>query len=154
MATHVPDLHMYVQAEVPYLLTVTVPDQSKADWFHSAAASPPVMLPESSSELATRAEAAAMAMTAALHAGTFVDMPSLTFGPAIQNSQLSFPTVLGVNMSVVFPEASSRFQAVTSAAMDTRVIVAEAMVESAAYELQVAVRDLPTLTGLENVCYY
>lgn len=142
-----------MQVTVPLLLTVTVLDQLTADLFHSSKADPPVVLPDEPGALASRAQAAALAMSALAHAGTFQDIPLADFADSLDRSPLLFPTVLEANVSIVFPEASASFTAFQSPEVDGRAMSLVAFAEAAAFELELAVRALPELPDSIGVCH-
>jgi hypothetical protein len=134
-----------VQVNVSLLLAVTVPDLGTATHFHNSSAAPPAPSPVNPNMLATRAQAAAHALSLLVHAGAFHGIPMPNIGASLKRSALGYPAVLDANVSIMFPEASGSFQAVRSPQMDTRELTLQAFAEDAAFALEMAVRAVPDL---------
>lgn len=136
------------------MLTVTVPDQSTADLFHNSTSQPPVPSPTEPRGFATKAEAAALALSSLAHAGTLQDIPLASLGANLVLSPFLYPTVLEANISISFLDASRKFTVAQNPRVDSRASALEAFAEAAAFELAVAVRALPELPDSIGVCYH
>lgn len=145
-----------MQVIVPLRLTVTVPDQRTADYLHTTAAHPPVLSPDTSS-FATRAQAAAMALTTKARARTFYDMHMPNFGTSLWTSSVTYPTISEANVSVYFIQPDDRFVSEQSPFTDSNSNTLEAFAEASAYELEVAIQtltDLPDSLGVRSSGLY
>jgi hypothetical protein len=68
-------------------------------------------------------------------------MPSLAAN--LQLSSLNYPKVTDANVSIIFTEASENFTAVLSPEVDTLQVSLLAFAEAAAFELDIALKELP-----------
>jgi hypothetical protein len=134
-----------VKVTVPLLLTATVPDQVTADRFHSSVDRSTLPSPVGPSTFATKAQAAAHALTVLVHADALRDIPMPNLDANLHLSPFSYPAVIDANVSIIFPEGSRSFNAVVSPRMDTRALALQAFAEDAAFALEVAVRAVPDL---------
>jgi hypothetical protein len=134
-----------VQVTTPLSLTVTVTDQVTADLMHTTAAQPSFPSPRDPSVLATRADAAALALTGLARAGAFHDIPMPTLAANLQLAPLLYPSVADANVSIIFTEASETFIAVQSPQVDALQASLLAFAEAAAFELEISLRSLPEL---------
>jgi hypothetical protein len=127
----------------PLTLILTVPDQYTADLFHTSAAEPPYPSLLNSSALATRADAAALALSGLARAGALYHIPMPSLAANLQLSSLNYPEVSDANVSIIFTEASENFTAVLSPEVDTLQVSLLAFAEAAAFELDIALKELP-----------
>jgi hypothetical protein len=140
-----------VQVTAPLFLTLTVPDQVTADLMHGTAAEPSFPSPRDPSALASRADAAALALTSLARTGAFHDIPIPTLAANLQLSPLLYPVVADANVSLIFIDNSANFTAVRSPQVDTLQASLLAFAEAAAFELEISLRTLPELTDSINV---
>jgi hypothetical protein len=134
-----------VQVTVPLTLTLTVPDQITADLLHTSTAEPPFPSPHNSSALATRVDAAALALSDLARSGAFHDIPMKSLAVNLQLSFLPYPVVADANVSIIITDASENFTAVRSPQVDTLQATLLAFAEAAAFELDVLLRAMPEL---------
>lgn len=135
------------------ILTMTVPDQLTADFFHFTAAcrhrgfdaAVPVPSVDDPNIYASKAEAAAIAVTSLLNDGHFMHLQMHDFGSSLDSSHLSYPNVREANVSIVLRHPPAMFVAQQSPEVDRRATALEAFAEVAAFELKVAVRALGEL---------
>jgi hypothetical protein len=135
-----------VQVTVPLILTLTVPDQNTADIFHTSAANPPFRSPRDPSVLATRADEAALSLSALARAGAFRDIPMPSLAANLKLATVPYPVITGANVSIIFTETSENFTAVQSEQVDTLQVSLLAFAEAAAFELHIALHALPELS--------
>jgi hypothetical protein len=140
-----------VQVTVPLTLTLTVPDQFTADLFHTSAAKPSYPSPLNPSAFATRADAAALALSGLARAGAFHDIPMPSLAANLKLSRLKYPVVTDTNVSMIFTETSDNFTALRSPEVDTLQESLLAFAEATAFELDVALQALPELAGSIDV---
>jgi hypothetical protein len=134
-----------VQVTVPLTLTLTVPDQFTADILHTSAADPSYPSPRDPSALATKADAAGLALSGLVRAGAFHDIPMPSLAVNLQHAWLTYPVVAQANVSIIFTGGFENFTAVRSPQVDTLQPSLLAFAEAAAFELDVALRALPEL---------
>jgi hypothetical protein len=132
-----------VQVTVPLILTLTVPDQFTADLFHTTAAQPSFPSPREPSALATRADAAGLALSGLARNGTFLHIPMSSFAANLQRASLPYPIVVIANVSIIMTEATVNFTAVQSPQVDSLQASLVTFAEAAAFELDVSLRALP-----------
>jgi hypothetical protein len=132
-------------------LTLTVPDQFTADFFHTSTAEPPYPSPQDPGVLATRADMAALALSALARSGKLHDVPMLSLAANLQLASLPYPAVADANVSIIFSEASENFTAVRSPQVDTRQAALLAFAEATASELDIALHALPVLPDAIDV---
>jgi hypothetical protein len=140
-----------VQVTVPLTLTLTVPDQFTAALFHTSAAKPPYPSPLNPRAFATRADAAALALSGLARAGAFHDIPMPNLAANLKLSRLTYPVVTDSNLTMIFTETSENFTAVRSPEVNTLQESLLAFAEATAFELDVALQSLPELAGAIDV---
>lgn len=146
---------------MPLVLTVTVRDQVTADLFHDTAAYPPVLAPNDPSSFASKAQAAAIALTSLIRTDIFRGINMADLGTDLAASPLSYPAFIHANMSLTVTEAWDGFVANKSPSIDPQTTAMEAFMEAAAFEIDLAVTslgNLPDAIGVSNqksflVCY-
>jgi hypothetical protein len=134
-----------VQVTVPLTLTLTVPDQLTADLLHTTAADPSYPSPSNPSALATRADAAGLALSGLVRTGTFLHIPMPSLAATLQRTSLPYPAVADANVSIIINEGSENFTAVRSPHVDALQESLLAFAEASAFELDVSLRSLPEL---------
>lgn len=142
----------WVQVDVPLVLTVTVPDQGMADLFHNTAAHPPTLAANDPTSFASKAQAAAMALTSLAGNGVFRGINMTDFRTSLDTSLISYPTIIQANVSLLLANPSIGFTAQRSPYLDPQSIAMEAFLEAAAFELDLAVRSLSDLPDSIGVC--
>jgi hypothetical protein len=135
---------------VPLTLTLTVPDQFTADLLHTTAAEPSYPSPRDPSALATRADAAGLALSGLVRAGTFLHIPMPSLAATLQRSSQPYPIVADANVSII-TEVSENFTAVRSPQVDTLQESLLAFADAAVFELDVSLRELPELSDSIHV---
>ena len=80
-----------------------------------------------------------------MRAGGLHGIPMPALGDALHRSQLLYPTAMHANVTIQFQQPSGSFVAAQSTDVDTRAPALEALAEAAAFELEAAVRQLPSL---------
>jgi hypothetical protein len=140
-----------VQVTVPLTLTLTVPDQFTSDLLHASAAQPSYPSPRDSNTLATRVDAAGLALSGLARNGTFHHVAMSGFAATLQRASLPYPVVVNANVSIIMTEASDNFTAVRSPQVDVLQASLLALAEAAAVELELAVQALPELTDSIDV---
>jgi hypothetical protein len=128
-----------------------VPDQFTADFFHTSTAEPPYPSPQDPGVLATRAEMAALALSALARAGALHDVPMLSLAANLQLASPPYPAVADAKVSIFFSAASENFTAVRSPQVDSWQAALLAFAEATASELDVALQALPELPDAINV---
>jgi hypothetical protein len=134
-----------VQVTVPLTLTLTVPDQFTADLLHASAAEPSYPSPRNPNALATRADAAGLALSGLVRAGVFLHIPMPSLAATLQRSSVPYPVVADANVSIIITEGSENFTAVRSPHVDALQESLLAFAEAAAFELDLSLRTLPEL---------
>ena len=141
---------------MPLVLTVTVPDQGTADLFHNTAAHPPTLAPNNPASFASKAQAAAMALTSLTRTDIFRGINMADLGTGLAVSPLPYPVVIHANMSLTVTEAWDGFLANKSPSIDPQTTAMEAFMEAAAFELELAVAslgDLPDAMGVSRTAF-
>ena len=84
---------VWMQVDVPLTITLTVPDQATADTIHSSVAQPAFPSPGAPFLDATRADAAALALTSLIQADTFFNLGLPSLGAVLEQSPMQYPSV-------------------------------------------------------------
>jgi hypothetical protein len=132
-------------------LTLTVPDQFTADVMHTTAAEPPYPSPHDPNVRASRAEMAAMSLSALARSGAFLDIPMPSLAATLQLASQSYPVIVDANVSIIFTEASENVTTMQSLQADT--LKATLLGFAAAFELDMSLRVLPELPDSLDVCF-
>jgi hypothetical protein len=134
-----------LQVTVPLTLTLTVPDQITADIFHTSTAEPPYRSPRDPNALATRADAAGLALSRLARDRAFHDIPVPKLAANLQLTSLQYPVVADASVSIIITAVSENFTAVRSLQVDTLQASLFAFAQAAVFELELALQALPDL---------
>ena len=100
---------------------------------------------------ATRAEAAALALTALIQADTLSSILLPSLGEALERPPAQYPAVGSTQVAIGFEGPSDGVSAEASPAVDSLRVALDAFIQGAAYELNTAQRNLPDLSASAEV---
>ena len=140
-----------MQVDVPLTITLTVPDQATADTIHSSVAQPAFPSPGAPFLDATRADAAALALTSLIQADTFFNLGLPSLGAVLEQSPMQYPSVSDAQVSLGFTESTGSLYAQESPSVDALGVSLEAFMEATVHELDEALLNLPDISPLAGV---
>ena len=143
--------HKLLQVDIPLVLTLTVPDHPTADAIHSSTSQPEFQSPRAPFLNATRADAAALALTSLLQADTLLGITLPGLGGVLEQSPTQYPAVTDAQVSFGLADSSGGLAAEESPPVDSLGVSLEAFMEATVHELDEALRALPSISPRTGV---